>query len=182
MSRRGMTLFECLVCCAILVVTLNIMMSAFVQSGRLQALGTQALDRLRMVSEVRDGVLGSMRGAARVVPAVGAYATGENQVVLELPPSPEDGATRYIVIGYAPEAKRLWRLVAARHGEQYDIESFFHYALPLAGARFDYGPDGPARARRITLHLDAESASRRNQGRVPYRVVAALRCDGGPAL
>ncbi len=181
MNRRGMTLFECLVCCAIMLVTMNIMVSAFVQSGRLQALGTQALDRLRMVDDVREGVLGSIRGAARVVPAVGAYETGESQVVLETPPSPEDGARRYVVIGYSPEAKRLWRLVTARHGEQYETESFLHYALPIADARFDYGPDGPAQARRITLHLNAESASRKDQGRVPYQVMATLRCDGGPA-
>ena len=174
-NDAGMSLLETLGYVAVLAVLVNLTLTLFIGASRLSILGTTALDRLRMVEDVREGFSETVREARRVVSGVGAYETGPGQLVLELPPDASDGdARRYAVLGHITSALCLGRLEVVERGGVCEASSYSTYALPIAGVRFEYDSEHLERVRLVTLQLDAQNAAK-TKAPATYRFQASLR-------
>lgn len=109
MTRRrseGMTLLECLMYVACLSIAANVLIPAFTDATRLSAYGNAAAERLGVVSDFRANLTRTVHEATRVIESAGIYFTGNDQLVLELPPD-DSGMKQYAVVGKVPEAPKL---------------------------------------------------------------------------
>jgi len=178
-SNSGMTLIEALAYVAILAVVINGAMSMFLGASRLSFLGTAAADRLSEVERVREAFTGAVHEAQGIAPGAGAFRTGPDCLVLDMPVDPADGAPRYVVLGCLTSKTGLMRVeVTARDG-QYVTESAMRFALPVAALHFAYDGAAPL----VTLDLDAVNASKDpSRPPVTYRFAAAPRSRSGKPL
>ncbi len=80
--RAGMSLLEILVSTVVVVMVFNVAASLFVQSGRIAAVSTLALDRLHGVQEAQSLFLETVRGAQGVADAAAGFETGPDRIVL----------------------------------------------------------------------------------------------------
>lgn len=174
-SRAGMTLLECLVYIACFTIIVNISMTTFVSASRFCSVGMAGLDRLAMSDDMREGVAGTLRQARRVVAGVGAYHTGAETLVVELPPWPQSpAATRYAVLCHIPEKKRMARLLVVEKDGQYTVTAYSTYALPVASLQFRYNNADPLRARLVSVDVETVNI-RKGRPPVPYGFSVALR-------
>jgi len=174
-----MSLIEMLGYVAVLAVLVNLTLTLFIGASRLSVLGTAALDRLRMVEDLREGFTETVREARRVAPGVGAYRTGPGQLVVELPPleTTDAPARRYAILGHITSSLCLGRLELVERDGAFETVSYSTYALPLAGIRFEHDADHLDSVRLVTLHIDAKNAAKTNES-VAYRIQASLRASG----
>jgi hypothetical protein len=180
-DSAGMLLMETMAYVAILAVIINLSLSIFLSVSRLSALGTASLDRLRMVEDFRRIVTADVQQAHAITRSVGAYATGTDQLVLEMPRRPEDPeAARYVVLGHITSTTRPGRLEIIEKNGQYSVESYSIDALPVVALRFAYDEDDPVKARRVSLDVDVPNVAK-NKPPATYHVVAALRSVGRAA-
>lgn len=178
-STAGMTLFECLMTTAILAVVVNLGLSIFMSSTRLSALTTGALDRVNMVEDVREAFSRTLHEATGVVSELATYKTGDEQLVLSYPPTPEsDGWRRYVVFGRIAPSAGLGRLEISEKDGQWRADSFITYPLSVTGLGFTLDTERPLEARMVTLHVDVQTGSRKHS-RPPktYTFAATLRGD-----
>ena len=158
-ANAGMVLIEALAYVAILAIVVNVTMSVFVSASRLSLLGTTALDRLTMVEHIREGYARTVREAQGVVSVVGAYRTGGDRLVLEMPRSPEHAdARRYVVFGFITSTSCLGRLEIIEKDGQYSAAAYSTYALPVSALRFGYDTPDPEQARLMSLEVDVLDA------------------------
>ncbi len=174
-ANAGMSLIECLAYVAIFAVIVNLSMSTFMSATQLSSMGTRGLDRLNMTDELRDGVAQVLREARTVVAGVGAYHTGPDTLVLDMPPRTDaPDARRYVVLGRLGPDNRLARIEVAEKDGVYTTTWFSHYALPVAAVRFGYDNADPLCARLIAVEADVVN-THKGKAPVPYRFSAALR-------
>ena len=174
-ANAGMSLLECLAYIAIFAMIVNLSMSAFVSASRLSAFGSASLERLAITDDLRDAVSSVVREARAVVAGVGAYHTGEDTLVVELPSLPgQPMARRYAVIGCVTSKDRLARMEMTETDGKYEITWCSTYSLPIAAVRFSYDTPDPLRARLISIETDAVN-THKGKPPVPYRFQAALR-------
>jgi len=172
--RAGMTLIECLVYVAIFCVVVNLCVSVFLGMSRLSAMQTTALDRMREVEEVREVFSRAVRASYGVVAGVGAYKTGPDQLVLEMPSDPAAAkANHYTILGKLGKESRLARLELVANDGKYTSDSYVTYALPIDALRFQYDPGQP---RVVQCEVDVPNAAKKkNKPPVTYHFLASLR-------
>ena len=98
--RTGYTLLEILVYVAVFGMGLNLFVSALGTGSRLTALTTLQLGRIEGVRDIQNLFVSQVRLAESVVPRVGDFETGDQIVVLRMPPSQSEGVD-YVVLGAA---------------------------------------------------------------------------------
>lgn len=175
-SESGTTLVEMLAYIAVLAVVINLAGSIFISVNRMNAVGTMALDRVGMRDEVRKDLGAAIRQAVRVVPGVGAYHTGADTLVMEIPPeaaSPE--VNRYLVLGFVTSKDRISRMIVEKRDGAYVAASCTTYALPVAAVRFSYDAEDPLNARLVRVDADIPNTHKGKEP-VPLGFSAALRC------
>ncbi len=171
-SHAGTTLLECLAYIAVFCVVVNLCVSAFVSTARLSAFQTTALDRMREVEDVREAFTRAVRSACAVAPGVGAYTSGANQLVLEMPSS-DAAVKRYTVFGMFGAKSRLARLDIVSKDGELDASAYVTYALPVKALRFECDS---GHARSVQCELDVPNAAKKKtKPPVTYRFLAAFR-------
>jgi hypothetical protein len=173
----GMLLLETMVYIGVLAVILNVALSIFISASRLSLMGTTALDRLCMVEEVRQVFSRGAHEAQAVAPGIGAYKTGPDQVVFELPSDhAAEGERRYVVFGRIISPARLSRMEIVEKDGQFSLAACSTYALPVSALQFGFPGDDPGRARLVSVELDVPNAGKtKPKPPVTYRFLAALR-------
>ena len=104
--RGGYTLLEMLVYVVVFGMGLNLFVSALGTGSRLTALTTLQLSRIEGVREIQNLYVSQVRCAESVVPRVGNFETGDNLVVLRMPPTDIEGVD-YVVLGAARDANHF---------------------------------------------------------------------------
>lgn len=182
-ANAGMTLFECLTYIAIFTVLINVSASTFISTTQLASIGTRGLDRLNMTDELRDDVSRLLREARAVTSGAGAYHTGPDTLVLEMPSPPDSANThRYTVLGGFGPKNRLARIDVSEKDGVHTVTWFSHYALPVASVKFAYDNADPLQARLINVEANVVN-THKGRSPIPYRFSAALRSrvTGGAA-
>jgi hypothetical protein len=171
-----MTLFECLVYIVVLAAIVNMTTSIFISTSRMNAMGTVALDRLEMRNEVRKEFSGILRQAAAIVPGIGAYHTGEDALVMELPPAtgnPE--IKRYAVLGFITAKDRVSHMYLEKRGGDYVVTACSTLALPVESLHFGYDKPDPMLARLVQVEMGVAN-THKGKSAVPLQFTAGLRC------
>ncbi|HIJ65942.1 MAG TPA: hypothetical protein HPP77_08310 [Candidatus Hydrogenedentes bacterium] len=180
-NAAGMTLLEVLGYVALIGVLINLGAGLFVTCLRLNAYGTDALDRIREIEYVREGFMQTIHEASAVCAGVAAYRTGPNQLVLELPAAPEDARVeRYAILGPIRTDSRLTKLVIRGKQGEFEAEYCETYPRELDTITFDYDAENIENARLVTIEVTAKTGEAR---RLParYAFSAALRSIPGPS-
>lgn len=173
----GMSLLECLAYIAIVTMVMNVAAKSFVSSMRLSALGKQVVNNLDLSETIRRDFTETVRTASGVCPQIGDYHTGEQQLILRLPPRPDDGAQRYAVLGRLTDEPRLYNIILSDDGSgKPEIATTRVYRRDFAAIRFAYDKADVAAARLITLRVGPlRRSGRGNRPAVVHTFSAALR-------
>jgi len=175
-DHAGMSLLEMLGYVAVLGVVINLAASVFVNSSRLSALCTAALDRVAAVEEIRDEFTASVRESYRIRTSVGRYRTGTDYVVLDMARVPEDESTRrYVVFGPIESESRLSKLVIIDQGGTLSAEMFVTYRQELDSIQFSYDSDDVGTARLVTIEIEPKDIVGRGNKPPPHTFAAAMR-------
>ncbi|HOZ46850.1 MAG TPA: hypothetical protein PLO37_02860 [Candidatus Hydrogenedentes bacterium] len=180
--NHGYSLIEMLGFTAMLAVLLNLGVGAFLSTSRAVAVGQVATDNLDAINAIRRDFVNDVRIARGILPRVGDYTTGQDTLVIEVPP--REGERRRAVLwrrlaGESFVARRV--LVDAGDGELVE-EHLMLYSRPFDTVRFTLTPgDTPDGARLITLTLVAPEPKRGDRPAAEHRICAALRVCGTEA-
>ncbi|MBN2312227.1 MAG: hypothetical protein JXR94_24825 [Candidatus Hydrogenedentes bacterium] len=175
-----MTLLETLVYIAVLAVIVNLTLVLFISGTRLSLAGSNAVDRMMGLDEIDNAFTRTVRQADAVCGGVGDHRTGPDTLVLALHPAPGEDA-RFAVFGrLGPGQQRLSRLIVVEKNGAYTSERFATFRPDLEAIRFDYDTADPARARCISLWLDAEDGRKQDNPSNGTTLRAAIRTIGAP--
>ena len=171
-----MTLLEVLAYVAALSVLINLGAGLFVTCLRLNTYGNAAFDRLREIADVQEGFVGVVREARAVSPAVGTYRSGQDRLVLTLPPpAGQQGVKRYAVVGPIRNGAQLTRLIVREENGRFEVEHCVTYADQFEAIRFRYDTEIPEAARLVTLEVEEKVDGTSRCRPVPHAFSAAMR-------
>ncbi len=179
-ANAGMTLLELLGYVAALGILVNICAVSFVQSNRLAQVGETTLLRLDTLAAVQQDFTDAVHRAVSVAPALAGFSTNAEQVVLQLPPLPDEPeAVRFIVFGrngkddlsMTTYAMANGKLVLERH-QRYPVR------FEVVNLAYDRPPGQGTRAVSLTLRIFQERRDNRSGGGAT--VTASLRATEYP--
>ena len=175
----GMTLLEMLAYVAVLGILLNIAAGALMMCSRLSVKGTTAVDRANAIEEVRTEFTETVRAASAVRAGVCDYRTGPDQVVLEMPPGPDEPQARhYTVLGFLGTESRMSRLRIKEQDGNFSAEGLDTYRLPIESLKLSYDASEPANAHLVTIEVDVKDDRPIRGEPVLHRFSAAPRGIG----
>ncbi|MBX3176601.1 MAG: type II secretion system protein [Candidatus Hydrogenedentes bacterium] len=175
-SRRpngGFTLLEMLVYVAIFGLTINILASLLMTGARLSATAALSLDRLAGVRDVQEAFTTYTRRASGVAVSAGSYTTGEDTLVLAMPPS---WGYDYAVLGKLGEdGGDHFGVLRLRNGDSGLESDFLQFrAQPLAHLRFEVDESGARPVVHMEIQVKPESGER-DRGFRMHRTAATPR-------
>lgn len=170
-NQAGYTLLELLAAGVVMMAAFTLCGKLFVQTTRLSAANTGALDRLNQARELESEFVETVNAAVGVASRAAAFRTGEDTLVLRLPAN--DGERRCAVFGAFRHPNRVSRLIMRERGGQWEAESLTTFALPVGELRFSWEGDRPRQARLVRMHVGAADGLRPEK-RV-QRILAACR-------
>jgi hypothetical protein len=174
--NAGLVLVEVLAVAAIMILCLGLFLSIFTSASRLSALNMRTFERLRAAEDLTREFNGAVARAIAVVPGVASYRSGEDTLVLALPP--RENRPRYIVIGRDAESKRCFRMEMEGAEDGFEALHATSFPLPLAVLRFEYDKARPESARLVTLHAEVVADTKNPARRWVVETPAALRGIG----
>lgn len=166
--NAGYTLLEMLMYVAVMTVLVSLCGKLFASGLRLSALSTQTLDRIMDVANLESDFTGAVRGAQGVVPEMGSYRSGPEQLVLRVPA--KEGRSRYIVFGKLRDARHLSRMDVLEQNGVFTTSRFVTYRVPVDAITFDTSTPG-------LIQLDVLAKGRQEKS-LARRFIAAPRGIG----
>lgn len=175
-TSAGMTLVEMLAYVATLTVIINLAAGTFASGLRLDAAANAVVADLNTQDAIRADFLDTVRLAVRVCPQAGAFRSGDEQVVFELPRRPDVAEQhRYAVFGRFDDG-RPYRLVLSDEGRTAPvIVQTTAYPRAFASVRFRYDVPEASQARLVTVELESARNKRGNRPPAVYVYTASLR-------
>jgi hypothetical protein len=157
--QAGYSLLETLVYVAILAVGVNLFVTALGTGSRLAATTTLQLGRIEGIREIQDTFVGYVRRAAAVTPGVSGFETGEDMVVLKMPPGQPEGF-EYLIVGAvrAPESFSVLGLREVEGGWQEVYMKTLRQ--PLGQQRYAVAETGTRPLVTLTLQVREEEGER----------------------
>ncbi len=172
-ARQGMSLFECLVCLAILTILLNVVMSIFDSGTRLSSLAIEGLDRMDGALTLQQGFTETVREAEGVTEEIGSFHSGADMVVFRMPSA--GSVRRYAILGRLSQGDGLCRMDLAVSDAGIETTSFIRYPLPLASYRFSLDADKAAQARLVTFDFAIKRAPDEHARPLLHTISASVR-------
>lgn len=170
-NSAGYTLLELLAAGAIMFAALTLCGKLFVQTTRLSAANTGAMDRLNQMRELENEFIETVHEAVGVAARAASYRTSEDTLVLRLPAN--KGERRCAVFGALRRPDRITRMILHESGGSWEAESLTTFALPVGQLRFSWEGETLSEARLVRMHVGAADGLRPEK-RV-QRVLAACR-------
>lgn len=167
-SNAGITLLDTLAYVVIASILINLCLVAFLNSSRLSAVGTMALDRMNGIRQIEQGFAESVRASAGRVEQVGGFASGPDTLALATA-----DPNRFVVFTQVNQVPRLSRLELVRNGEDFDVDRAFAYPVDLKVIEFTVDSGSIA----LEIQLDREQAD--NRVGVTHRFLATPRIAEG---
>lgn len=173
----GMTLLETLALVAVLAVLINICGTAFVSAARLNSYCSKLVDRQKVLSDLKHDYSEAVHEALRVVPELGRFRTGTDQLVLELAPRADaPDVRRYVVMGKLTDKPDfVFHFIDDTDG-RLSPHAIRSYDVAGANAAFEYGSDETIPPSAVSLTLFPPEGAGDNA--VTHRFVAAPRSRG----
>jgi hypothetical protein len=167
-SNAGITLLDTLAYVVIAAILINLCLVAFLNSSRLSAVGTMALDRMNGIRQIEQAFSESVRASAGQVEQVGDFVSGPDTLAMATA-----DPSRFVVFTQVDETPRLSRLELVRNGDMYDVDRAFAYPVDLKLIEFKMDSGSIA----LEIQLDREQAD--NRVGVTHRFLATPRLTGG---
>jgi type II secretory pathway pseudopilin PulG len=171
-SRAGYSLLEMLVYIAVLAVGINLFVSALSTGSRLAATTTLQLGRIEGIRDVQDSFTGYVRRAAAVVPRASSFETGEDLVVLRMPPDQPEGFD-YLVLGAVRGPERFTVLGLTEKDGAWSEVYGKTLRQPLGQQQYAVDDSGIRPLITVTLQVAQEDGERKR----PFLV---HRCSAAP--
>lgn len=176
----GFTVLEMLAYIACLGTVLASVTLIYVTAARFHATGIDAMERMRVAGQIRRAFLRDVREARGIAQSAGQYATGEDELLVELPPLPGGRGRRFVAYGLFNGQNRLGRReFVVKPGGAVDYLRLTTFPLTLEAVRVAYDPANP---RRVGLEVDVDRVGPRpvppgfkRKAPATYGMMAALR-------
>ena len=138
-NNSGVTLLELLGYVLAFAIVINLALSLFLDSTRLNALGVEVLDKIGQTEEIRREFQEAVRECSSVCKQAGTFETGADQLVLQTQPDSAEGEqARYVIFQTVQSPKRLRKIVIAEKNGNLDTLSVVTYPLEVDLVKFAY--------------------------------------------
>lgn len=141
-QRSGITLIGILGYVAVLGIVIPLALNLFLDSMRLTALGTTALDKMGQTEDIRREFREAVRECVALCPKVGTFQTGEDVLVLKAHHNESQGEDgRYVIFQTLGSPMRLRKIELAQRDGKLEPAYVKTFPLELESVRFEHDGD-----------------------------------------